>query len=213
MQNIHLYVDKNRISPYAMSVYVALKEKGLDFQEIVIDLDQQQQKSAAYQAICPSAKVPCLIVDNFSLFESWVITEYLEDAFPAPSYPALYPKEIQARAKCRAIQALVKSDFMQIRQQMPSDSVFHPPKISTPLTASITEEIQRLLNVAEHMLEDIWLAEHWSIADFDLAFMLHRLLSHQVKLPVKIIEYIERNFRRASVQVWLAEHEKAKTLI
>lgn len=31
MQNIRLYVDKNRISPYAMSVYVALKEKGLDF--------------------------------------------------------------------------------------------------------------------------------------------------------------------------------------
>ena len=96
MQNISLYVDKNRISPYAMSVYVALKEKGLDFQEIVVDLDQQQQKSAAYQAICPSAKVPCLIVDNFSLFESWAITEYLEDAFPAPNYPALYPKEIYA---------------------------------------------------------------------------------------------------------------------
>ncbi len=102
---------------------------------------------------------------------------------------------------------------MQIRQQMPSDSVFHPPKISTSLTAPITEEIQRLVNVAEHMLEDIWLTEHWSIADFDLAFMLHRLLSHQVKLPVKIIEYVERNFRRASVQAWLAEHEKAKTLI
>src|SRR5690606_39494960 len=91
---LRLYVDKNRISPYAMSVYVALKEKGLDFQEIVIDLEQRQQKSAAYQAICPSAKVPCLIVDNFSLFESWAITEYLEDACPAPSYPALYPKEI-----------------------------------------------------------------------------------------------------------------------
>src|SRR5690606_41386095 len=53
---LRLYVDKNRISPYAMSVYVALKEKGLDFQEIVIDLEQRQQKSAAYQAICPSAK-------------------------------------------------------------------------------------------------------------------------------------------------------------
>lgn len=213
MHNICLYIDKKRISPYVMSVYVALKEKGLNFQEKTVDLDQLEQQSMAYRRICPSRKVPCLVIDDFHLFESWAITEYLEDAFPAPDYPALYPRESQARAKCRAIQALVKSDFMQIRQQMPSDSVFHPPKISTPLTASITEEIQRLLNVAEHMLEDIWLAEHWSIADFDLAFMLHRLLSHQVKLPVKIIEYIERNFRRASVQAWLAEHEKAKTLI
>src|SRR5690606_36298830 len=178
MQNIRLYVDKNRISPYAMSVYVALKEKGLDFQEIEIDLEQRQQKSAAYQAICPSAKVPCLIVDNFSLFESWAITEYLEDACPAPSYPALYPKEIQARAKCRTIQALVKIDFMQIRQQMPSDSVFHPAKISTLLTAPITEEIQRLVNVAEHMLEYIWLTEQWSIEDIYMDFMLNRLLTY-----------------------------------
>src|SRR5690606_916588 len=107
----------------------------------------------------------------------------------------------------------VQTCALPICQQMPSDSVFHPAKISTPLTAPITEEIQRLMNVAEHMLEDIWLTEHWSIADFDLAFMLHRLLSHQVKLPVKIIEYVERNFKRASVQAWLAEHKKAKTLI
>ena len=91
MQNIRLYVDKNRISPYPMSVYVALKEKGLDFQEIEIDLDQQQQKSAAYQALCPSAKVTFLIIDNFSLFESWAITEYLEVVFSAPSNPARYP--------------------------------------------------------------------------------------------------------------------------
>ena len=33
MHNICLYIDKKRISPYVMSVYVALKEKGLNFQE------------------------------------------------------------------------------------------------------------------------------------------------------------------------------------
>lgn len=33
MHNICLYIDKKCISPYVMSVYVALKEKGLNFQE------------------------------------------------------------------------------------------------------------------------------------------------------------------------------------
>jgi glutathione S-transferase len=206
--NICLYIDKNRISPYAMSVYVALQEKGLSFEERVIDLDQQQQKSADYLAICPSAKVPCLVVDDFSLFESWAITEYLEDAFPAPEYPALYSPEIQARAKCRAIQALIKTDFMLIRQQMPSNTIFQPSQSIPLLETPVIEEIQRLISLTKRMLGDQWLTEHWSIADFDLAFMLHRLLSHQIELPEKILSYIERNFQRTSVQGWIDAHEK-----
>ena len=41
MTNIQLFIDKNRISPYAMSVYVALKEKGLSFDETMVDLDNK----------------------------------------------------------------------------------------------------------------------------------------------------------------------------
>lgn len=141
MHPIYLQIDKNRVSPYAMSVYVALVEKGLSFQEQRIDLDQQQQKSAAYQIICLSAQVPCLVIGDFTLFESWAISEYLEDAFPAPDYPALYPNEIQARAKCRAIQAAIKTDFLYIRQHMSLDSVFAPPNVASILAAPVIEDV------------------------------------------------------------------------
>ena len=210
MYNICLYVDKKRISPYAMSVYVALKEKGLSFQEKAIDLDLLEQKSLAYRQICPSGKVPCLVVDDFHLFESWAITEYLEDAFPAPDYPALYPAEIRARAKCRAVQALLKTDFMAIRQAMPSDSVFIPPKVPLIASADTMQDIQRLLVITDTLLDELWLTEQWSIADFDLAFMLHRLESHQVELSDKIRAYITRNFQRSSVQAWIQENQKLR---
>jgi glutathione S-transferase len=72
----------------------------------------------------------------------------------------------------------------------------------------VIEEIQRLISLTKRMLGDQWLTEHWSIADFDLAFMLHRLLSHQIELPEKILSYIERNFQRTSVQGWIDAHEK-----
>lgn len=211
MHNICLYVDKKRISPYAMSVYVALKEKGLNFQEKMIDLDLLEQQSLAYRKICPSGKVPCLIIDDFHLFESWAITEYLEDAFPAPDYPALYPAEMKARAKCRAVQALIKTDFSSIRQDMPSTSIFVPPKRPLIASAETMQDIQRLLAITETLVEELWLTEQWSIADFDLAFMLHRLLSHDVELPEKIQAYIQRNFQRSSVQSWILENEKLKT--
>ncbi|HJF27713.1 MAG TPA: glutathione transferase [Acinetobacter lwoffii] len=209
MPNICLYIDKKRISPYAMSVYVALKEKGLHFQEKVIDLDQQEQHSLAYRRICPTGKIPCLVVNDFHLFESWAITEYLENTFPFPEYPELYPNEIKARAKCRAVQALVKTDFISIRQAMPSDSIFVPPQVPAIFSAEAMQDIQRLLAVTDTVLgEELWLTEHWSIADFDLAFMLHRLLSYQVELPEKIQAYIQRNFQRSSVQSWIQENAK-----
>lgn len=209
MPNICLYIDKKRISPYAMSVYVALTEKGLHFQEKVIDLDQQEQHSLAYCRICPTGKIPCLVVNDFHLFESLAITEYLENTFPFPEYPELYPNEIKARAKCRAVQALVKTDFISIRQAMPSDSIFVPPQVPAIFSAEAMQDIQRLLAVTDTVLgEELWLTEHWSIADFDLAFMLHRLLSHQVELPEKIQAYIQRNFQRSSVQSWIQENAK-----
>ncbi|MCO8042288.1 glutathione transferase [Acinetobacter bohemicus] len=209
MPNICLYIDKKRISPYAMSVYVALTEKGLHFQEKVIDLDQQEQHSLAYRRICPTGKIPCLVVNDFHLFESWAITEYVENNFPFPEYPALYPDETKARAKCRAVQALVKTDFISIRQAMPSDSIFVPPQVPAIFSAEAMQDIQRLLAVTDTVLgEELWLTEHWSIADFDLAFMLHRLLSHQIELPEKIQAYIQRNFQRSSVQSWIQENAK-----
>ncbi|KAA0602457.1 glutathione S-transferase, partial [Escherichia coli] len=67
----------------------------------------------------------------------------------------------------------------------------------------------RLLAVTDTVLgEELWLTEHWSIADFDLAFMLYRLLSYQVELPEKIQAYIQRNFQRSSVQSWIQENAK-----
>ncbi|CAM9151166.1 glutathione transferase [Acinetobacter pseudolwoffii] len=210
MHTICLYIDKKRISPYAMSVYVALKEKGLNFQEKAVDLDLLEQQTVAYRHICPSGKVPCLLMDDFHLFESWAITEYLEDTFPAPEYPALYPQDSKARAKCRAVQALVKTDFMAIRQAMPSDAIFVPPKGLFIGSAELMQDIQHLLALTETLLNEYWLTEQWSIADFDLAFMLYRLRSHQIELPDKIQSYIQRNFQRASVQAWIMENEKLK---
>lgn len=205
MTNIRLYIDKNRFSPYAMSVYVALKEKGLIFQEYKIDLEQGEQYTAEYLKICPSHKVPCIVVDGMVLSESWAITEFLEDQFPFPAYPAIYPDQIIDRAKCRSIQSLVKTDFVAIREHMSSICVFLPPKQMLILTKQLTAEIEKLLVMSEAAIGDEWLSVDWSIADFDLAFMLHRLMSYGFEMSEKLVTYVQRNFQRKTVQAWLTQ--------
>ena len=44
MQSLSLYIDRKRLSPYAMSVFVALREKQVEFKQIKIDLDKDENK-------------------------------------------------------------------------------------------------------------------------------------------------------------------------
>jgi len=207
MQRLSLYIDSKRVSPYAMSVFVALREKNIEFQEIKIDLDKGENLSDTYLKVCKTGKIPCLSVDGWSIFESMAITEFLDELFPAPDYPALYPADIHARAKCRAVQALVKSDFSLIRQHMPSTGIFQPlPEPYVPDRHTQTE-IDRLNRVGEALIGDRWISAQWSIADFDLSFLLHRLLSFKVPISEKLYSYVMRNFERKSVHVWFKLRE------
>ena len=56
--------------------------------------------------------------------------EYLEELYPDT---AIYPKDIQARARARQIQAWLRSDLVALRTERPTDVIFIQPK-STPLS-------------------------------------------------------------------------------
>ena len=49
----------------------------------------------------PKGQVPVLVDGDLTLFDSTVILEYLEDAYPTPP---LYPAEAKARARCRLLE-------------------------------------------------------------------------------------------------------------
>ena len=205
MTNIQLFIDKNRISPYAMSVYVALKEKGLSFDETMVDLDNKENKLLNYGSICLSEKVHCLqINDNFTLFESLAITEFLENKFINNGFENIYPVDICGRAICCAIQSVVKTDFLQIKKEMPSITVFERQQHNPNWSTDLEKEINRLIRLAEFYIKEQWIAEKWSIADFDLSFMLNRLIQNQIVVPEKLMDYVERNWQRHSIQSWLA---------
>nr|MBA2816591.1 Glutathione S-transferase YfcF [Candidatus Pantoea persica] len=58
--SITLWSDSSFFSPYAMSVYVALTEKGIPFTLKRIDLAQHQQLSSDYRALSLTCRVPTL---------------------------------------------------------------------------------------------------------------------------------------------------------
>src|SRR5579862_2171591 len=102
-----LYGNDNWTSPYVLSAFVALTEKGLPFEVRSVALHEGAQRSTAYLETSFTARVPALVDGSFSLSESSAIVEYLEDKWPPPGHPALLPRDLQRRARARQIMAWV----------------------------------------------------------------------------------------------------------
>ncbi len=206
---VKLFVDSQFISPYAMSVYVTLIEKGILFDLEKIDLNASQNLTPAYYDVSLTARVPTLQHGNFYLWESTAIVEYLEEVFPAPEYPSVLPQEQLDRARARQIQAWIRSDLMPIREERPTEVIFFQPT-ATPLSQSGKTASEKLIRVADSLLSDRSqnLFGEWCIADTDLALMLNRLVFNGDKIPEKLKNYANFQWQRPSVRQWKSIERK-----
>ena len=83
--------------PYCARVRIVLAEKGLEYETVVVDLDE---RPAWIFEKNPLGKVPVLEEDAFVLPESEVINEYLEERYPEPP---LWPADPAERARGRLL--------------------------------------------------------------------------------------------------------------
>nr|WP_314565395.1 glutathione transferase [uncultured Pseudomonas sp.] len=204
---LRLYVDHLYASPYAMSVFVTLKEKGLAFDTLTLDLDAAQNQTADFARLSLTQRVPTLVEGDFALSESSAITEYLEQVYPeTPVYPA-DPKQ---RARARQVQAWLRSDLLPIRQERSTMVVFYGQKMP-PLSPVAEAAAAKLISAAQALLVEnpAYLFGAWSIADVDLAVMLNRLILNGDSVPAELVEYAQRQWQRPSVQAWVNQQRLA----
>jgi glutathione S-transferase len=198
-----LYVDSNFASPYALSCFVALTEKGLPFHWKPLNLAQKEHEVAAYVNDSLTARVPALVDGELALSESSAIDEYLEDAYPAPQFPSLYPRDVQQKARARQVQAWIRSDLMPIREERSTATLFMGEPIK-PLSPAALAAANRLFAFAQRVLPQGQpnLFGDWSIADTDLGIMLNRLARNGDAVPERLREYAQRQWDRPAVAAW-----------
>lgn len=92
----------------ACRVRIALALKGIQAEEISVNLMQGEQLKPEYVAVNPLAVVPSLVDDGGTpLFESMAIIEYLDETHPQPP---LLPKDPRGRARVRGLAQIVACD-------------------------------------------------------------------------------------------------------
>ena len=83
------------LSTFSRRVRIALIEKQIAHESIVVDMAKGEHKQPAYRALNPYGRVPTIEEDGFVLYESTAILGYLEATRPTPP---LVPSDLRQRA-------------------------------------------------------------------------------------------------------------------
>jgi maleylacetoacetate isomerase len=137
---VKLYGFWRSLATYRVRVALALK--GLQAEEVSIDLLKGKQNTADYLAVNPQGVVPALVPDDGGapLFQSLAILEYLEETRPQPP---LLPKDARGRSRVRGLALIAAADG-------------HP--LITPRIRNYLEKEMRQDETARNR----WLA-HWTL--------------------------------------------------
>jgi glutathione S-transferase len=125
------------ISNYFNKVYIAMLEKGVEFES---DADCRPSQDEAFLSRTPMGKVPFLEVDGKTLVESDVICEYLEDAFPQKP---LLPRDPLARAQVRELIRILELHVELVARRLYGQLFFGRPPVSEQTRQAIEKDLSK----------------------------------------------------------------------
>ena len=132
MANLSLIIGNKRYSSWSLRPWIALKQIGLPFREVLVVLRRPDTKAEILKH-SPSGKIPCLIDGELSVWDSLAILEYLNELKPEAR---LWPNDRAARAVARAIAAEMHSGFTALRQHLGMDLKREPQPGTWPAEAA-----------------------------------------------------------------------------
>jgi glutathione S-transferase len=205
-QQLTLYVEGYFTNVWDASCFVALTEKHLDFTTARALLRDGQGVPDALRTQAAIGRIPALQHGDFLLTESLAIAEYLEDAFPPPSYTQLLPGDPLRRARCRQVMAWLRSDLLALREERPWQLCVYPVTPLSPMSAAASHDAAELVELVD------WLDGHgeldeWNLSHADLAFALMRLARSGYPLSQPAQRLHDRNLDRASIRAYI-EHAR-----
>ena len=164
--------------PYARRTRMVLHEKGVDFETYEVDL---ANKSEEFLAASPTGKVPVIVIDGDSIYESNVVNQYIDEVTDEPK---LMPRDPKRRAYARIWMAFADTDFFPA---VFVASVGRERGFSDERISEAFGELEGALRKLEDRLEGRdYLADEFSLADIAHAgnFVRVRQLEEKGEVPL-----------------------------
>ncbi len=195
-----LIIGNQNYSSWSLRPWALLKYFGVDFGQHVISLFSKDMR-VQMAPYCPNYKVPVLIDEDETVWDSLAICEYVNEKYL--NGKAL-PKDIKIRAEVRSICCEMHSGFFSIRQEMPMNCRRKPSSIS--YSQDCQSDIDRIIDIWQKSLAKSngpFLFGEFSMADAFYLPIASRLNTYQVTVPNIMSKYIERMLALPCYQEWL----------
>lgn len=201
-----LYSGTRNASSWAFRAWLALKEAGIPFDEVVVDIRKPQRFAnlAKIAEFSPPGAVPVLVDDGTVIYDSLAIMEYANDL----SGGQLLPKDLKARAHARSLAAWQHAGLSGLCPGLSFESAFYPDRRS--MSDSEISESRRIFSVWEQELSQSngpYLLGDLSLADLCFVPTVLRLTSNlpSLKSWPLTLAWTRALLARPAVKEWLAE--------
>ena len=182
-----------------------MRESNLPFDEILIPMftDTWQSEVKAYST---AARVPVLVDDPITVWDSVAIMQYLQEKFPET---VDWPEEQERRVYARSIAAEMHSGFIAIRDELPQNIRQRTKLSDSRLTAGCKSQIARVVDIwtdcrRRYGSRGPWLFGDFSVADIMFAPVALRFRTYGISVASPASEFIEAVVNLPSIQEWSA---------
>lgn len=187
-------------STFARRVKIALLEKNIPHEEVIVDLAKRQQRTPEYLALNPYSRVPTLEDDGFVLYESSAILMYLEDEHPEP---ALIPAGNRGRAEVDMHLRLCDAQMAAPAGTVIFQKRFFPEaRWNLEAIAKASAEIAKHLAILDRQLDgvDFLVHDRYTLADIAYIPFLHflPLMVDPATVPANVARWAADLLARAS---------------
>lgn len=190
----------NSLCPYSHRVRIVLAEKGVMAELVEISV---KDKPEELFDLNPYGTVPTLVDRDLVLYESNIISEYLEERFPHPPLMPVYPV---ARSRNRLMMNRIDRDWYRLM-----DIILYE-KSKAKVEAAKRDLTDSLVAVAPVFAESpYFLSDEFSLVDCSLAALLWRLPMLGIELTgdtQAIDAYAQKIFSREAFVNSLSDPER-----
>ncbi|RZM10228.1 MAG: glutathione S-transferase family protein [Sphingomonas sp.] len=202
---LKLFIGNKAYSSWSMRGWLACRQSGLDFEEIVVPLyDEAWNQRRAGDEFAPSSgKVPILWDGDTVIWDSLAIVECLADKVGRERF---WPADEAARGTARSMAAEMHSSFQALRREH-SMNVRHTYP-ARPLKPEVIADVTRIVSLwAEARSRwgtgGEYLFGEWGAADIMFAPVVTRFLTYAIPVPRFAEQYMRAVLMHPHVRAWI----------
>jgi glutathione S-transferase len=199
MSSATLVISSRNYSSWSLRGWLLTRLSGLPFEIQVID-DAASRAELLMRA--SSMRVPCLVDDGLSVWDTLAIAEYLNEIRPQAR---MLPGERIARARCRSISGEIHSGFSALRSALPMNLRAH--KKNFPVWSAAQADIDAVIEIWRGCLAT-WngpylFGDSLTIADAMYAPVVTRFQTYDVALDEPCAAYAARIMAWPDMVEWI----------